>query len=166
MTDRSGNFVVEVQRFIEKAKIAPDIALQKISIDLFRSIVMKTPVDTGALRANWQASNGEPLSGVVEEVDPTGSATLQKATAVLGRAKAGTPVYFTNNLPYAAVVEYGLYPNPPMRGTRVPAGTFRYGVKGPGWAVRTIKGFSKQAPKGVVRVAVQEMSAKLSKAFK
>jgi hypothetical protein len=50
-------------------------------------------------------------------------------------------VFIVNNLPYIAVLEYGGYPNPPSDP-----------VHG-----KTIGGYSKQAPQGMVRVTAVEL---------
>lgn len=46
-------------------------------------------------------------------------------------------------IPYMPALEYGLYPNPPKGG------------KG-----KTVDGFSKQAPKGFVRLSIKEVANK------
>lgn len=45
-----------------------------------------------------------------------------------------------NQQPYIKVLEYGLYPNPPKGG------------KG-----KTVNGFSTQAPRGMVRISIEEV---------
>ena len=49
-----------------------------------------------------------------------------------------------NNLPYARVVEYGGYPNPP----KSPTG-------------KTVNGFSKLAPAGMVRINIRKLITKI-----
>jgi hypothetical protein len=58
--------------------------------------------------------------------------------------KIGQTFYMANSLPYARTVEYGKYPNPPKN----PTG-------------KTVNGFSRQAPAGMARIAVDKGIAKL-----
>ena len=137
-------------------KIQPNLFLRKFTLDLFRAVLFRTPVDTGLLRANWQPAIGSEPDGVSDQRDKSGTVTAQRISSVTGEATWGTPVYLINNLPYATMVEYGGYPNPVKRGTYVKAGQVRYGITGPGWVKRSAGGFSKQAPTGMVRVSVAE----------
>ena len=62
----------------------------------------------------------------------------------------GGIVYLTNSLPYAMVLEYGLYPDPPKFGSK------KRGEDGV--AVHVQGGYSMQAPNGMVRVTAREFS--------
>lgn len=62
---------------------------------------------------------------------------------VINNAKFGNTLYIATDKPYALTLEYGLYPKPGGR--------------------KTNDGFSIQAPKGMVRITVQEMEALLKK---
>lgn len=84
-----------------------------VALELFTKIQKKSPVDTGELRESW----------VISKI-PSGYVI-------------STPV------PYAPILEYGLYPNPPKGGQG-----------------KTVNGFSKQAPKGFVRISIKEVANK------
>lgn len=126
------SFTTDLLKFGEKAKFKQEQALRKVSLELFGRVIMRTPVDTGRLRGNWQATMGAPATTEVEEednltpVNQTGSgssiAKNRMAEFVLGANKP-TVFYLTNTLPYAGVVEYGS---------------------------------SDQSPKGMVRISVAE----------
>ncbi|SUB33304.1 putative bacteriophage protein [[Pasteurella] mairii] len=60
--------------------------------------------------------------------------------------KFGDTWYLATDKPYAPMLEYGTYPNPPTH----PTG-------------KTVNGFSKQAPQGMVRISVQEVIAHYTK---
>lgn len=62
---------------------------------------------------------------------------------VINSVKFGDSVFVATDKPYAPVIEYGLYPKP-GRG-------------------KTANGFSIQAPKGMVRITVQEMESVIRK---
>ena len=71
----------------------------------------------GRFRGNWQTSISAPASGVVDRIDPTGSAATQETVTNMGGV--GTITYLTNNLPYAQVLEYEAH------SSQAPAGMVR-----------------------------------------
>ncbi len=59
-----------------------------------------------------------------------------------------TPVTrIKNNVDYILKLEFGGYPNPPERGTA---------IKGGGYEIKSISGYSKQAPQGMARKNVRD----------
>lgn len=119
------------------------LAVVKILSNVSREIINGTPVDSGRLKNNWYASNTRPNTRSNKGADKTGKKSIARVARTLRRLKLGQTFYLTNNLPYAAVVEYGRYPNPSK-------------AKKP----KTINGFSKQAPSGVLRVGLRKGIAK------
>ena len=105
-----GHFAIDLKRFGEKAEANVERIFQKVALDLFRGVVMSTPVDTGRARGNWQVTLGAPASG---EVNVTGSALGVGAASVahgaetVKRAKGDVSIFLTNNLPYIRALEYG-----------------------------------------------------------
>ena len=144
------DFALDLSQFAEKAGEAANAVISKICLDLAYAIVLKTPVDTGRARANWQASIGQPVSHTMEFGGDTGSnavapnksraSEFAKANAEAAAFQApGNVFYISNNLPYIASLEFGLYrPGP-----------------------NTVGGFSKQAPSGMVRISINEISRAL-----
>lgn len=96
-----------------------------------RGIARKLPLRVGKgyvggrFRGNWYVSIGSKSNATSKKVDPGGGDTIARGESVLVSAKAGPPIYITNNLPYAVRLEYG---------------------------------WSKQAPGGMVRIAVAEFA--------
>lgn len=133
------NFAAQVRAFSQKAVDRVDVVVQDITTQVAASLIEKTPVDTGELRANWQFGLMVPAATIVGVFDQDGSNTLSGLKAEIKATKAGGFTYLVNNLPYMPVVEYGHYPNPPKRGTG-----------------KTINGFSTQAPAGVRDITVIE----------
>ena len=131
-------FVVDISRWVDAAKGKVDDVVRKVLYDVSNTIILRTPVDTGRLRGNWQFGEDAIPQG------ETGSAAAPNFVSQINKAKAGHIYYIANNLPYAAVVEYGQYPNPPKH----PTG-------------KTVGGYSSQAPAGMVRVTVLEYSSYL-----
>ena len=147
-------FLANVTRAVEKMRGNVDYTLRKVLYDMSRQIIMRTPVDTGRLRGNWQFGTAEIPSGQVDDKDPAsgfGGPTEKKIWNSIADAKAGTIHYIVNNLPYAQVIEYGMYPNPP-KGALV-----SYGLKKTTTHVDKVSGgYSTQAPQGMVRITVME----------
>ena len=133
-----GSFTDDLKRFERKTAGKMDQVGRKVSLDMFRNVIDKTPVDLGGAQANWQASLGSPASGTLDEVDKIGDRTKAKAKAVVATAKAGDTIYLANNLPYIMRLEEGGYGDGP----------------------KTVGGFSIQlAAGGMVALTVQEFAA-------
>ena len=115
-------------------------AVASAALQVFSSTMTRTPVDTGRLRGNWQAAINREPSGTV---DRSASAALSEARAVAQQFKEGS-IFLVNNVSYAASIEYGLYGDGP----------------------KTSGGFSKQAPRGMLRVSVAEFDSALRKAVR
>lgn len=145
-----GQFGDGVTRFAAKTDKEARRIAREVVYETFRRVIMKTPVDTGAARWNWMVSlggNGDDPPVDPDKYDKTGGiATTRVALAMKTYDGAGI-AWLSNGLPYARVLEYGLYPNPPLRGSW---------VKGKGWVVKSVGGFSRQAPQGMVRVTALE----------
>ena len=84
-------------------------------IEIFGRVIMRTPVDTGRLRGNWQATRGARAHGTVDTDDPgpvndigagSSKAREEMIRTVVG-AGLGDSLHLTNNLPYAGKIEYG-----------------------------------------------------------
>ncbi len=100
-------FMQDVSSFRRKASARMDLVRAKISLDLLSRIVLRTPVDLGRARGNWQTTIGAPAQGTVEAFDPSGQATISNAAAVLENVAGDQVVWMTNNLPYIKRLEEG-----------------------------------------------------------
>ena len=113
-----------------------DIA-QEVSMLVLEECITRSPVDTGRFRGNWIVSLRNP-----DDDESFSSSPLQRGSAVLDRGFAGRmkpkEIYIQNNLPYAGVIDDGLYPKPPKK---------RDG--------KTKNGYSKQAPRGISTLAIK-----------
>lgn len=98
---------------------------------LWSNIVKRTPVDTGRARSNWNVSKNIVDDTVRERT--TQSVTLQDVPP----AKGDEPYYIANNLPYIKMLEYGGYSKNSTTG-------------------KTVNGYSRQAPNGMVGVTVAD----------
>jgi hypothetical protein len=99
-----------------------------------------------------------PITDEVDRLDPTGATVLAEIAAGIG--PAGGKTFLSNNLVYAEVLEYGGYPDPVKYGSWV-KGT----KKVPGhYEIKSIHGYSKQAPAGMVRTNMTRVQALLREA--
>ncbi|MDO7434595.1 HK97 gp10 family phage protein [Acinetobacter baumannii] len=86
----------------EVAKTAEE-KVKKITMDTVQSLVVSSPVDTGAYRASHIVSVGSTDFGVGEpETNPIHDAAIQAV-----KIKLGNLVYIQNNQPYAERLENG-----------------------------------------------------------
>ena len=81
--------------------------VQKIALQVLRGVVLKTPVDTGRARGNWQVTIGEPAEGEVANLDPSGGSTISEGTARILGAINFVVIWVVNNLPYIERLEDG-----------------------------------------------------------
>lgn len=105
-------FADNVRKRAEELKLFVKDDVERIALELYEKIRTKTPVDHGELRQSW----------VFNKIDDD--------TYIISTDK-----------PYAWVLEYGMYPNPP----KSPTG-------------KTKGGFSVKAPNGFVRISIKEVA--------
>jgi hypothetical protein len=123
-------FEADVKKAAKRINKSVEDVGQKVVKSWFNGTVFDTPADTGRLRGNWQVSKDSPKNGVVARTGASGPIADIRSTV-----KKPANYWLTNNLPYAAVAEYG-----------------RWGT-GPGATDKTTRdGFSIQAPYGMARV--------------
>jgi hypothetical protein len=131
---------IDIDRIINKAKENGAAVARKIALELQAKVIEKSPVDTGRLRANWNVSLN--LMDTAEYgSDISGSTSILRGVGELFSFKVGDSIYITNNLPYVAKLEFGLY----------------------GDGEKTSGGYSKQAPQGFVRITYKEVINDLDK---
>lgn len=129
-----GKFQDSVKKQTDRVKAELDLSIKNGVILFFSAIVYDTPVDEGGLRGDWLVSIDEPRHEVTGRLSLTGDEAVQEIQQTV---QAGHVNHLYNSLPYVAVVEYGLYPNPPKKVTG-----------------KTINGFSSQAPAGMLSVNI------------
>ena len=131
-------FSLDIRKFAEKSKANTDDVIAGTCLDLSRRIILRTPVDSGQARWNWQSSISSPENGILSGDDKSGSKAINKAANVSVNA-SGNIFFLTNNMPYINKLEFGGYPSPSPSG-------------------KTSGGYSTQAPEGFVRVTIREFN--------
>lgn len=141
--------------------------IKYISIDLFKSIIEDTPVDSGRAKSSWVFSDWSPkfidqanerfVKGkkvdrkkAITSFDKTGVTTITKMTNQVKRAKGLTgkegvrnSTYFlTNSVPYVKMLEEGGYPPNPKPDAKTNAGYSTQAVGG--FIKKNLQRFGKQ----------------------
>ena len=109
---------VPLDRLTQRLQGQCEDVARKATYDLFRAVVLKSPVDTGRFRSNWNVTASAPNFTYSETVKPSRSDSETSKALTL---PVGGVVYLTNGLPYANRLEYG-YSN------QAPAGMIRTSV--------------------------------------
>lgn len=97
----------DIENFSERTIGKLNEIMRVSAITLFKNVILKTPVDSGMARGNWQCTIGKRASGALDVVDKTGSVTIQKMVDIMSKALITKGVFLTNNLDYAQKLEYG-----------------------------------------------------------
>lgn len=128
-------FGSDLKKFSNTVGVSLDKVVKKVSFELHKKVIVKTPVDTGRARSSWNINAGR----VDPSVQPEGRRGRSGATGIALRKQTNfdlpspySRVYITNNLPYITVLE---------------------------------DGSSTQAPRGMVRISIIEIRAGLAKAI-
>lgn len=152
-------WTLDLDKWAEKQKSDMLDVKRTFALMLFTKVVQRTPVDSGAHRQNWLVTiNQESF-----EYNPglqKGGRVLSTGKGQIDKARAGDKIILQNNGPAITKLEYGGYPKPPMRGTKVS----KKGVRPAVYEIKTVGGFSKQAPRGMVGVTMAESGATLTEA--
>lgn len=144
-------FALECKQWAEKMVPEAHVAfVKKIVLEVFTRAMMKSPVDSGRFRGNWMVGIGASDESIVdvEESDAHGAVSpsaMSRAQQKLASLAFGIPVHVSNNLPYAGILENGGYPLNPKTG------------------VKTINGYSTQAPQGMLAISIEEVEAFLKR---
>lgn len=137
-TDNTLAFKADLRKFSKLVGVDLATVRRKITFDLLRKIIFKTPVDQGRLRASWFTSDGSPSPEVAPEGLRSGAGAASQSMEANVTAKFTQPfesTYVTNNLPYVGKIEFDGHS-------------------------------STKAPAGMVRVSLAEMEAELMSTLK
>ena len=144
----------DVKKAMQQTKKNVNTKLFKIYFKGLASIVKQTPVLHGRARNNWFLSSGAAFSLTSgRDANKSGSGSTNSLNT-LPKNVLDKKVYFTNNLPYIGMLEYGGYHSPVKKGT--------YVNKAIGYEIRSVNGWSRQIdPGGWVRKELISMQNKI-----
>lgn len=101
----TGGFSADIRKFGIKTKKQFVFVVQYTALELDSRVVMRTPVDFGRARANWQVTFGSP--GVWKSKDINWQGSLARAKAKIATWDKSGDIFLTNNLPYIGRLENG-----------------------------------------------------------
>jgi len=141
----TGRFETRLRIFADKAMANVDLVFRKATFEIYSRVIMRTPVDTGRARGNWQTAADAYPTGVTLTDDKGSVNQSGRGNSVAKSAMESTVLsgpyqrkfVLLNNVPYIGVLEYG-------RESGAPG--------------------SMQAPAGMVRVTIAEFQALVEKA--
>ena len=101
-------FGAQLKKFEDTSLDKVTTVTRAIALEVFRRVILKTPVDTGRARGNWQCTISVPASSVADVEDKGGGkAIAQAADEVMGWEPEKVVIFLTNNLPYIHRLEDG-----------------------------------------------------------
>lgn len=120
-----GNFRLSLRTFEKRFGAKAEAIVRAAALDMFGSIVQRTPVDTGRARGNWQLTIGQPAAGTRDRIDPQGALAAATALGGLASFRPGASIFIVNNLPYIIRLEYGSSGQAPGGMVRITAREWR-----------------------------------------
>jgi hypothetical protein len=99
-------FSADVSRAAARMGNLGVVIYRKIALDVHRGVVMESPVLEGHLRGNWNVALNRVDKTSGKDPDPSGAKTIADGRAVTTGADWTDEIYISNNLPYAARIEY------------------------------------------------------------
>lgn len=173
LAETAQEFSAQLSNFASQFEDQFELIVETAVKKLFNTIILRSPVDTGAYRGSHNIANGTVPSGGTfeggssEAEDPSydreansGAATQKARNNIRNwhwKLSSGV-IWIYNNQPYAEVLEFGGYPKNPVMGSYVRS-LNKYVIKSQG-------GYSKQAPKGIYIISIQEFMKHLEEAVK
>lgn len=97
------SFESQLNAFVSGTEKKLERTVRAVKLELFRSVILDTPVDTGRARGNWQATLNSPATEEIE--NESMSVALAGVAANLG--KVNDVSFLANNLPYIEELEDG-----------------------------------------------------------
>lgn len=131
-----GEFSNQIGQFNIDFSNLSDEVFRVTVIKFFGQIVQASPVDTGRFRANWFVTTSRPSIRIEPNLEKSENQVNQRIVRKVNGSRNQRVFWLTNNLPYSEVIEFGGYGDGP----------------------KTRGGFSRQAPKGVVRITAKRFS--------
>ena len=129
--------------------------LKAVYLSGLGNIIEQTPADKGRARNNWFLTTNAP-SNKETQAESRSGANSHAQLSKMPNSVLGEKIFFTNNISYIGLLEYGGYPKNPKRGSYV-----KDNAAGNKYQILSINGFSKQAPGGWVRMTLRQMQAKV-----
>jgi hypothetical protein len=172
----SGNFGEDTSKAIDRLLNKVDRAMKDTTIELFTSVVAKTPIKTGEAISSYQASVKTPTNGVgIQYFNPNEDTNTDwsrakayqlaqdfklNITPLIYAGGIADNVYLTNDCPYILKLENGGY-----RGYIYQSEMPPYYVNRTVPFTLTAGGYSKKAPSGMFKLTALEANETFKRNF-
>ena len=103
----NATFKRDFSKVLQRAGDKASTVVRSSAIRIGSGMVIKSPVDTGRFKGNWQYGADSVNTDTSSPPDKSGSATIARIVTGAQAWKAGQTMYMTNSLPYAKRLEYG-----------------------------------------------------------
>lgn len=101
-------FKADLVKFQKITGQLPGAIVKKIAFDIWRKLILKTPVDTGRARAGWGLSIGQPVVTVSAKSEyPKGSTAPEPPLPDMGGINGKQTVWILNAVEYIERLEDG-----------------------------------------------------------
>ena len=107
-------FIVEFSEIARKTNQKIEDVARDTATDIFEQVIKRTPYGKPEL---WKGN--PPTDAILPLTDKSGGATIKNMKNIMEKWDGTGVVYFRNNLPYAARIEYGAH------STQAPQGMVR-----------------------------------------
>lgn len=108
MAQNAFQFALSLERLAnELTDETMQLVTRKLALQALSGVVLKSPVDTGRFRGNWNVSIDTADRSISDTTDKGGSATIAKGSAVINAVPPYRVIWLSNNLPYARRLETG-----------------------------------------------------------
>lgn len=112
-------FSIPIAALAARSNARLETVVRRVTQDIYRRVVRRSPVDTGRFRANWNVSYGSPN---VTFTDATNQSRSLAEIAKVATSPVGGVSFLANGLPYARELEFG-------SSTQAPQGMVRLTVR-------------------------------------
>lgn len=115
-------FSIPLDRLAERYNAKLEQVVRQSTFQLFNAVQLRSPVDTGRFRGNWNVSYNAPDFVTTPSTNANRAAIeVQKALTL----PVGGITYMSNGLPYARRLEYGYSKQAPQGMVRISVREFR-----------------------------------------
>jgi len=120
------SFTSDLSRFENKVKNRLLVVPRKVALEVLRRVVMRTPVESGRARGNWQTSVGAPMVGETGRTDKSGGAVIGSAVPIIESWDASNvAIFLMNNVPYIQRLEDGYSDQAPSGMVKITVAEFQ-----------------------------------------
>jgi len=110
------SFSSEVDKATENIMKSAERKVRGTLLSIFGRTITRTPIKSGRLRNNWHTEINKQAGGGIRKANRSGAQSVANATTKVKNLKMGDTVYFSNNMPYAYIIEHGHHSKQAPRG--------------------------------------------------